>query len=241
MKKIAAFLLILLLTISLSPLMATGNPWLSGHAWAADAVVLSLGSATGDAGDIVIIPLSIANNSGFCTFEFTISYDNAKLTPLLVSNTYAVWLDDIMIYLDQTPNSIFITGVSQSLANCKNNGVMANIYFKINDNAAPGVSAISLTARDFLWVDERSNLQDVVYAVNNGNITVNGAVLIGDINGDGRINLADLSLLAQYFIGGYGIEERYPQIFTTGDMNRDGKLESADLTLLADLIINSRL
>ena len=62
----------------------------------------------------------------------------------------------------------------------------------------------------------------------------------GDIDGDGRVTLTDLSLLAQYFIGGYGIEERYPLIFTAGDMDRNGKLDQNDLLLLTSLIINSR-
>jgi|GEM_PF-1213391 len=71
-------------------------------------------------------------------------------------------------------------------------------------------------------------------------VTTRTAVLYGDINGDGRINLSDLSFLAQYFIGGYGIEERFPMIYTTGDMNRNGELELDDLSLLVYLIVNSR-
>jgi len=64
--------------------------------------------------------------------------------------------------------------------------------------------------------------------------------ILGDINGDGRVNLSDLSFLAQYFIGGYDIEKRFPKIFKTGDMDRDGKLELNDLCLLVNLIVNSR-
>jgi len=71
-------------------------------------------------------------------------------------------------------------------------------------------------------------------------ITVTAAFLLGDIDGDGRVTLSDLSLLAQYFIGGYNIEERYPLIFIAGDMDCNGKLEQNDLSLLAQLIINAR-
>jgi len=71
-------------------------------------------------------------------------------------------------------------------------------------------------------------------------VTVEAAVLLGDINGDGRINLSDLSFLAQYFIGGYGIAERFPMIFASGDMDRNGVLELNDLYLLTYLIVNTR-
>jgi len=65
-------------------------------------------------------------------------------------------------------------------------------------------------------------------------------ILLGDINGDSRVNLSDLSFLAQYFIGGYGIEERFPMIYMTGDMNQNGILELDDLSLLVHLIVNFR-
>ncbi|MCL2766479.1 MAG: cohesin domain-containing protein [Peptococcaceae bacterium] len=97
----------------------------------------------------------------------------------------------------------------------------------------------SYTGWDFV------NVWDISPSVNNGlpflrGMNVGPTVHLGDINGDGRVNLSDLSFLAQYFIGGYGIEDRFPTIYMTGDMNRDGELKLDDMDLLVYVIVNSR-
>ena len=51
---------------------------------------------------------------------------------------------------------------------------------------------------------------------------------IGDVNGDGRINGTDVSMLRRYIAGGYGI-----QIETqAADINNDGRINGTDVSLL---------
>lgn len=52
----------------------------------------------------------------------------------------------------------------------------------------------------------------------------------GDINGDGIVNAADVTLLAAH-IKGFTTLDKYS--FNAADVNADGKLDSADITLLA--------
>ena len=163
MKKNIGLFLTLLLLFSLVPCIST-------NAWADNSVVITLGSAEGKPGDTVTIPLSIANNSGFCTFEFVISYDSAKLTPLEVANTNEVWPGGYTVNLAYKPDSLMITGVSAT--NRNNSGAIANIRFKIKDNAAGGETGITFNTRDFLRLDENMVQRDIAYTANNGRVTI---------------------------------------------------------------------
>jgi hypothetical protein len=59
-------------------------------------------------------------------------------------------------------------------------------------------------------------------------------VLMGDVNGDGKINSVDLSLLIGKILG----KEDARFIDAAGDLSGDGKFNSVDLSLLIKLILN---
>lgn len=59
-------------------------------------------------------------------------------------------------------------------------------------------------------------------------------VLQGDVNGDGKINSVDLSLLIGKILG----KEDSRFIDAAGDLSGDGKFNSVDLSMLINLILN---
>lgn len=59
-------------------------------------------------------------------------------------------------------------------------------------------------------------------------------VLMGDVNGDGKINSVDLSLLINKILG----KEDPRFIDAAGDLSQDGKYNSVDLSMLINLILN---
>lgn len=59
-------------------------------------------------------------------------------------------------------------------------------------------------------------------------------VLLGDVNGDGKINSVDLSLLIGKILG----KEDPRFIDAAGDLSGDGKYNSVDLSMLINLILN---
>ena len=60
------------------------------------------------------------------------------------------------------------------------------------------------------------------------------AVMLGDVNGDGKIDTVDLSLLINKILG---IED--PRFINeAGDLNHDGNYDTVDLSLLINLILN---
>jgi len=127
-----------------------------------------------------------------------------------------------------------------------NNAAYKDIVWCVKDAGATGatITGNSLNTSDVGTVMVTATIENGLAIgadyVKEFTVTVNAIVLYGDINCDGRITLSDLSLFAQYFIGGYDIENRYPMIYTSGDMDHNGILDSTDLSLLTSIIVNSR-
>ena len=75
-----------------------------------------------------------------------------------------------------------------------------------------------------------SNLESVDVAIKNGSITV--VEMLGDVNGDGVIDVADVVALRRYLAGGYNIviDEK------AADVNQDGQITIADVIALRRMI-----
>ncbi|MDE5948856.1 MAG: dockerin type I repeat-containing protein, partial [Prevotella sp.] len=57
--------------------------------------------------------------------------------------------------------------------------------------------------------------------------------MLGDVNGDGRINIQDVAMLTGYING-----RRYDSfIKKNADINGDGRINIADVALLVELVI----
>ena len=65
--------------------------------------------------------------------------------------------------------------------------------------------------------------------------TISGAAIIGDVNGDNDVTLADVILIAKYKAGLYSISELSK--LNAADVNRDGSVTLADVVYLARYII----
>ncbi len=78
-------------------------------------------------------------------------------------------------------------------------------------------------------MDEESKTITVVYTA----VVIPPAGLLGDINCDGVVNSADLSLAAAYTMSAGTVSN---QGILNGDMNGDGRLDAADLSMLYTLI-----
>ena len=63
-------------------------------------------------------------------------------------------------------------------------------------------------------------------------VTPETITIAGDLNGDGKVNLKDVTILRRYIAGGWGIELDE----TTADLNGDGKINLKDVTLLRRFI-----
>ena len=60
---------------------------------------------------------------------------------------------------------------------------------------------------------------------------IGSVVTIGDVDGDGRVSIADLTYLVDLILGG-------AEATTSSDIDGDGKLSIADVTMLVDILLN---
>jgi hypothetical protein len=65
-----------------------------------------------------------------------------------------------------------------------------------------------------------------------GAVVDSSCVEIGDVNGDGQVNLGDLVILEQYVLG-----TKCPDNWIYVDMNDDGQLNAADILLLQKVVL----
>ena len=59
-------------------------------------------------------------------------------------------------------------------------------------------------------------------------------ILLGDVNGDGKVSIKDVTILISYLLN-----ESTPIVFVNADISGDGKISIKDVTLLISLLLGS--
>ena len=111
------------------------------------------------------------------------------------------------------------------------NGTILTLTFEVSVDAVTGEAydiGASYEYGNLINVD----LEAVDMEIENGSITITNTV--GDVNNDGKINLADVIVLRRYLAGGYGVT-----IDEFGaDMDSDGNITIADVVLLRRFLVD---
>ena len=104
------------------------------------------------------------------------------------------------------------------------------MYFTIPENAKDGDSySIEISYEIGNVYDNDYN--DINLSITNGNITVKNYI-IGDVSGDGIINMKDVTMLRRGVIGGYDIT-----LDEAADVNCDGITNMKDVTILRRYVV----
>ena len=98
-----------------------------------------------------------------------------------------------------------------------------NVIFNTGENNAMTAAQIT-TARNKYWLPQKYN----------GNAWVEmTAALRGDVNGDGSVNIIDVTALINYLLGGSASDIN----MTAADCNQDGKVAIDDVTALINYLL----
>jgi len=161
MKKIAVFLLPLVICIYLFP----------GTFVSADgALTISLSAVAADPGNSVDVEVRIAGNPGINSLKIKIGYDSEKLTLLSAKNE---GIFETMNYLGaQTIDKNPYIMVWVSASDISEDGKIGVLTFRVNEKAAPGDAVLSLTCS----FCSNQNGRDVNAALQNGTIRIAGEV-----------------------------------------------------------------
>jgi hypothetical protein len=187
------------------------------------AIQVSAGSVTGSAGGTVVMPVSVDNAKGVAGGDVTLSYDANLLTAKQVQGSELLTKAGITV----VPNLSSAGKLQVSMAGvsgmASGSGVLLNVTFEIKVGAATGSTPVGLEA---LLADELGTA--LATTIVSGTVTISGG-LVGDVNGDQKVNSADAILVLRFSAGLSTPTEAQRR---AGDVNGDGKTNSGDAILI---------
>lgn len=183
---------------------------------------LTLPSQKALAGKSLTVPVLLTKNSGIAGFGLTVNYDDSVLT-----------LNSITVGSAISGNGTFSTNGNittwYTVDNTTVTGELMQLNFTVKEDAPEGDTEVTVALTDGL----DSNLSDedgnpVSVTITAGTITVTRGIL-GDVNGDGSVAIADVVLLNRSVLGKVTLTDTAKKL---GDVNGDGNISIADVVKL---------
>ncbi len=191
------------------------------------------GTVTVNPGLSVYLPISLENTGDIDKLEFTLrmprmfTVDTSKTQTTARTQGFGT-TTACRVAGDSTEVDVRITGDKPF---AYNNGAVVNLYLTAADTTLVGIYGINfVSATGYDGTNIRHS------STHGGIIIVERALptdMLGDVNGDGRINIQDVAMLTGYIHG-----RRYDSfIKKNADINGDGRINIADVALLVELVI----
>jgi uncharacterized protein YgiM (DUF1202 family) len=180
-----------------------------------NTMTLSAESAVGYVGDSMTVAVSVSDNPGFWGAAFTVEYDTAVLR--LDSVSAGDVLEGAGFDYVASEGRCAVLTENGSFTDSSANGAIALLQFTV---ISVGESELSVTFSEDNIIDCSG---DTVKTVG-GKATVTAkALLLGDINLDGKVNGVDVMLLKRFVVGIYTPHNTY-----AADMDRSGRINAKD-------------
>lgn len=203
---------------------ADGSEWIytcacgavKTEAVAAGSPVLMVSDASGAKDEIVKVTVSVKNNPGFSWLTFDLNYDSTVLA--LVDAASCGAFNEV----SRVGNTVSIGGINET-ENCYTDENLVTLSFKLLADCKEGTPVgISYLPANMLNFDSET----VLFAIDNGVVSVFD-YLLGDVNGDGLVNLKDVTLLTRYRAG-WDVKIIKP----AADVNKDSVIDLKDISIL---------
>lgn len=184
-------------------------------------------------GAIVTIPIQLKNADAIQGFEFELvlpegvsveADENGKLKAALTDRVSTTGLDGAQL---SNGNYKFVfTSTNRLLGN---EGAVVNVPIVVAEGVAIGTYDVVVKNVELVKYGTSAQIH---HADRTATLTVN-AMTLGDVNGDGRISVADAISIINYALG------RTPVSFVTraADVNGDGDISLADAVAVVDIIL----
>ena len=176
-------------------------------------------SATG----MITVPITIENVSDVGSCQLTLSYD----PDVVIASSVDCSSDFDSLFAnveDAASGSVSILAYQTSNPGLEGDVIVANVTFMVI--GAIGAST-PLNLEVTTLTDATPECNPIPYSIRNGSFTV---LLNGDVNGDGRVDVADCMFLAKHLLGVSGFETI---IEDAADVNGNGMIEVSDCMYLA--------
>ena len=189
-----------------------------------DSPTLSVSSVSGNANDTVEAKVLIENNPSITALRISVAYSSENLELLEINNGGV--FEEAITHSQTLTSPITISWYSQRSEDCNNNGVLAVLKFRIKENAQSSQISLSYDEDDIF----NSAFDNVYFDTQNGSVNVSEKTyLLGDTNGDGRVNVRDVTAVQRHLVELEKLEGAY---LIAADTNCDGELDISDATLL---------
>ena len=224
-----------------------------GSCVCANAATFTAGSENATAGNVVSVPITVAPSAGETStdvnaYAIAISYDSSVLTPVVKGtdevgdNTYATVGDSFnsgVLTADLKDNEtgndeVLIGWAAASPVNVTEASTLATVDFTVNANATGSTDvkvAVAQVANSDSALADKSTIEAA-----SGTVTVDTATgLLGDVNNDGDITMADANAIVRHVAN---IELIAVDRQQYADVNKDGGITMADANAIVRHVAN---
>jgi len=214
MKKInLAVLLILTMILGLMPFSSV---------LATEAPTISVTVSTPDSNGEFNATVSISGNPGIAFLSLRLHFDKAKLEPVSITKGSALSAGSLTSNIN-APGIDYVTAVWSDAVGSDANGTLFTVKFKAKQEAF-GKTNLGLSAHGIF--DKSDEMNPVNVVLSDAEVCL---LMYGDVNNDGKVDIADLLLLARYLAGHNVYINTEAAKVTPGE----GRIGINDLLLLA--------
>lgn len=222
-KKILSLLMALLMMFTVFPTSLIAS--------AANATTVTVESVNAIPGSNVEVNINVKNNPGIMAANFTVTYDEG-LT--LIDSKSGDAFSALSMTKPETYNSPckFAWDALEIADEDIKDGTILTLTFSVDK----GVSAnsklnVKLSYQNGNIID--SDLNDIPVTVNNGSVAIIDYIP-GDINGDGTVDLKDVTLVRR-MVTGYSVTANK----LAADVNGDGEVTMKDVVLIRRYVVDA--
>lgn len=222
-KKLLSVFLALLMMLTVFPASMIAN--------AANATTVTVESVNAVPGSNVEVNINVKNNPGILAANFTVTYDKG-LT--LIDSKSGDAFSALSMTKPENYNSPCKFGwdALEIADEDIKDGTILTLTFSVDK----GVSAnsklnVKLSYQNGNIID--SDLNDIPVTINNGSVTIIDYIP-GDINGDGTIDLKDVTLVRR-LVTGYSVTANK----FAADVNGDGEITMKDVVLIRRYVVDA--
>ena len=165
-------------------------------------------------GTEVTVPISLTENPGITGIGMKIEYDKTRLQLTGYSDA---GLTGWVVGVGTGEKAVWGDAVGSTIT-----GDILTLTFTVLEGAEDGLAEITVTELDITDLD----VNNVDFSVTSGGVTVANSIP-GDVNGDGRVAIADVVTLKRYLAG---MDVEIDPV--AADVNGDGKQTIADVVLI---------
>lgn len=222
-KKLLSVFLALLMMLTVFPTSIIAS--------AANAATVTVESVNAVPGSNVEVNINVKNNPGILAANFTVTYDKG-LT--LIDSKSGDAFSALSMTKPENYNSPCKFGwdALEIADEDIKDGTILTLTFSVDKNVSANSKLnVKLSYQNGNIID--SDLNDIPVTINNGSVTIIDYIP-GDINGDGTIDLKDVTLVRR-LVTGYGVTANK----LAADVNGDGEITMKDVVLIRRYVVDA--